>query len=303
MFYIITACVFLLAIVIVAVVGVTSKTGDKPVRTGGLLVTLVVLLGVVTLFFSFYNVGARAVGVGVSMNKYKGTYQSGWGLGAPWLHMEDFSTQLQYLKLSDGDNDDETSRTQVSFAGGGNGKVSATVTWKVDPSNVEQLWKDYQNFDRVRDRLVEPRSSNGIRKALGTLTATDAQDGSKINSINDAIKQSIQAEVGSSGVTIVGVTYDGVDLDPQTQQSIENILRLKQETIAAEQDKKKAEAEKAANAVRQSSGLLSDAAQRQRCLDLTANWDVNKQGTMPATWNCVTAPGAGVVVNPVTPQR
>lgn len=295
MWFIVFISLVLLAVLIAVGVGVSGRRQDKtPPKVGGIIAGLVVLGLLGTLCFSISSVGARAVGVGIQLNKYHGTYDSGWQFTDPIIKMEDFSTQLQYLKLNDGKKDDEAPKPVVSFAGGGNGQIAATITWKVDPANVQKLWQDHQTFDRVRDRLVEPKAANAIRRALGGYTATDAQDGLKTPAINESIKTELQSEVSSSGITVVSVTYDGPTLDEKTQASITRTLQLKQETIAAKQDKLKAEAEKEANDVRAKSGLLTDAAQRQKCLDLVANWDHNRQGDMPATWNCV--PGQAVPV-------
>lgn len=278
-----------------------ASTDVKTKRARG---TAVFVIGVVIIAWALINcfttVAARSVGVGVAVGKYHGTYQSGPKFTEPWLSMNDFSTQVQYLELKGKDGEhDQKGTTPVNFKGGGRGDASVTVAWKINAPAAEQLWKDYKDFDRVRDRLVVSRARNAIRTALGGYTATGAQDGANVNLINASVKDAIQADVSSSGVIITGVTYDGIALDGKTQDSIESVLQAKQANEKALVDQERAKTEKATNDIRQNGGLLTDQAQRARCLDIAAGWDVGKQGAIPATWNCVVPlGGVGVVVNP-----
>lgn len=277
----------------------TDEVAERRSRGTAVFVLAVVIVAW-TLISCFTNVAARSVGVGVAVGKYHGTYQAGAHFTEPWLSMNDFSTQVQYLELKGKDGDkDQKGTTPVNFKGGGRGDASVTVAWRINAPAAEQLWKDYKDFDLVRDRLVVSRARNAIRTALGGYTATGAQDGANVNLINSVIKDAIQADVSSSGVLITGVTYDGIALDGKTQDSIESVLQAKQANEKALVDQERARTEKATNDIRQNGGLLTDQAQRARCLDIAAGWDAGKQGSIPATWNCVMpAGGVGVVVNP-----
>lgn len=131
MFYIVTAAVLALVLVlsVVAWATVPKKTGPKdaagehvrPSATrkaaGVTAVSALVLLLLVTAGTTLARVGAREVGIETSLGRYSRTLQAGWQVKAPWAEVETFSTQLQRSEMD----------APIAFAGGGSGTQHMTV--------------------------------------------------------------------------------------------------------------------------------------------------------------------------------
>jgi len=246
----------------------------------------------VTVLFSATTVAPRAIGIQTQFGKYHSTMQPGLQWTAPWASVEEFSTQVQYLAL----NGDNKSSVDVNYQGGGKGNVDAVVRWRIDGANAEALWRKYRTFENVRDQLVQSAAKDSIRVVVGKYLPNDARAGENLRKIAGDTQSDLQSSLKGDGVTIDSVSVTGIFLDGQTQQSIERVIAANNEIEKAKADQKRAQIENETAKLRQQSGALSKPALERYCYDVTNNWDVNKNGPLPATWNCSGASTGGVIV-------
>lgn len=270
---------------------VSPRTGFRVLATAAVL-----LLVIVTAIFSATTVSPRAVGIETAFGRYQGTLPAGFHWTAPWSSVEEFPTQVQFLEMNGEEGkDDKKGGVQVNFAGGGKGTVDATVRWRINEQNAEDLWKKYKDFDKVRDQLVLSSARDAVRVAVGGYTATDAQSGSTVAELTKKISDALQAGVADDGVQIDSISVTAVILDDRTQEAIQKVIIAQQDKARAEVEKDRANIEKDTNKIRQDAGILNEGGLRRYCLELTNNWDQGKNGPLPATWNCL-GQGANPVV-------
>lgn len=246
----------------------------------------------VTVLFSATTVSPRSVGIQTAFGKYQQTLQSGLQWTAPWASVEEFSTQVQYLAL----NGDNKNSVDVNYQGGGKGNVDAVVRWRIDAPNAEALWRKYRTFENVRDQLVQSATKDSIRVVVGAYKPNDARAGENLRKITQDVQSDLAKSLRDDGVTIDSVSTTGIFLDAQTQQSIERVVAANNEIEKARADQERAKIENATAKLREQSGSLSKQALERYCYDVTNNWDVNKNGPLPATWNCGGGQPAGVIV-------
>lgn len=259
-------------------------------------ICLFILLGL-TAAFSATTVSPRAVGIVTSFGKYQATLPAGFHWTAPWSGVEEFPTQVQFLEMNGTEGqDNKKGGVQVNFAGGGKGIVDATVRWRINEKNAEDLWKKYKDFEKVRDQLVLSSARDAVRVAVGGYSATDAQSGSNVTDLTGKIAQNLQSNVADDGVQIDSISVTAVILDDKTQDAIQKVIIAEQDKARAKVEQERAEIEKTTNEIRQKAGILNDGGLRRYCLELTNSWDASKNGPLPATWNCLGSTGSPVVV-------
>jgi regulator of protease activity HflC (stomatin/prohibitin superfamily) len=261
---------------------------------GGFIVTaalsLVGLL-ILTFFSAFTKVEARAVGIQTSFGQYVATVEAGAHLLSPWSEVEQFSTQIQPLDLSDLD-DTKGNAVSVAFSGaekgtsGGNGKVNAVVRWAIDTKSAENLWKKYKTFDAVRDNLVLSESQDAFREVIGAYPPNEARAGANIRPISDKVKAGLQARLADDGILIDSVSIKGIEVDENTAKSLEGTVIANNKEETAKSEYRRAVTDSQTAALREKSGALSPAANLRYCLDIVNQWDVKKNGPLPTTFNC-----------------
>lgn len=245
--------------------------------TTGIAAILIVL---VTVLFSATTVSARSVGVETSFGRYQGTLQSGLHWTAPWAGVEEFSTQIQPLSL-EGDH-----TVSVSFMGGGQGAVDATVRWYIDTENAQTLWQKYRTFENVRDQLVNSSAKDSFRVVFGRYSPNDARSGENLRAITDAITSDLGNTLSKYGVKVDSVSVQRISLDEATQASLEKVVVANNDIVRAQSEQQRAIIDAKTAEIRQKSGSLSGPALIRYCLDVTNAWDVKKNGNLPSGWNC-----------------
>lgn len=289
---------FIVATIILAIAFVVS-VGFAFVSTGGKIAAGAVVMLWLLVFgiCSATTVPARNVGIQTGFGKYQDTLDNGFHWTSPTSSVESFSTQIQTLYLDGGeDNEDNVvhvNRVGVTYKGGGQGSIAATVSWKISDKQAKALWERYKSFERVQRELVKASSEAAIRDAANDYAAADAQ----ANDQNMATKAKdlIAAEFVKYGVDVDTVRVTNVGLDEKTQESIQKVVVAQQDLARAELERQKAETEAKTAAIREKSGILTEQANKRFCLDVTNAWDQNKNGPLPAGWNCMAPSGVGVV--------
>jgi regulator of protease activity HflC (stomatin/prohibitin superfamily) len=300
--YIIIASILLLVAIGFGVVGIPSRDYGPHILVRRLIAAgvLAVLL-IFTLAMSFTTVGARSVGIQTSFGQYRGIVQPGAQLLAPWSEVEEFSTQIQPLDLSDLDGT-QGNAVSVAFSGadkgtsGGNGVVNAVVRWAIDPAKAEALWKKYRTFERVQESLVLSEAQDAFREVVGGYQPNAARAGANIRPIADAVKAGLTRRLADDGILIDSVSIKGVALDAATSKSLERTVIANNNVATARAEQERARIDNETVKLREASGALSVAANQRYCLDIVNAWDSSKNGPLPATFNCGIGPSAGVLV-------
>lgn len=266
------------------------------VRRGGLglFVIALALLTLLTAFFATARVGARSIGIQTSFGKYQDTLEPGFQLKQPWANVETFSQAIQDVKL-EGDN-----VVGVNYLGGGQGNVRAQVRWQIaDATKAEQLWRKYQSFDRVKDRLVTAAARDSFRVVLGKYTPVDARTGENLRPITEDVIADLRKNLEDDGVVVDSVSVQSISVDEATQRAIEQTVQANQKVEQAEADQRRAKIDAETARLRAAEGALSPEANQRYCLELVNAWDVAKNGPLPATFDCSLAGGErpGVLVN------
>lgn len=291
---VITAAVFLGSFGVPPLTEREIERGEVNLRSvlRGVAAGTLAVFVLVTVLFSATTVSPRSIGIQTQFGKYHSTMQPGLQWTAPWASVEEFSTQVQYLAL----NGDNKTSVDVNYKGGGKGNVDAVVRWRIDGNNAEALWRKYRTFENVRDQLVQSAAKDSLRVIVGAYMPNDARAGQNLRKIATDTQNDLQSTLKGDGVTIDSVSITGIYLDQQTQTSIEKVVAANNAIEQAKADQKRAEIENQTAKLRQQSGALSKEALERYCYDVTNNWDVSKNGPLPATWNCAGAGNTPVIV-------
>jgi regulator of protease activity HflC (stomatin/prohibitin superfamily) len=254
---------------------------------------LVVLL-VLTAFFSATTVGARNVGIQTEFGKYKSTMSSGFHWTSPTSSVEEFSTQIQPLKVAASisyagqeiPSTDGTAPASTDATGGGKGFSTATVRWYIDADAAENLWKKYRSFDRVRDNLVLSTAQESLRVVVGTYTPQAAIAGSNLREITNKIESDLRTSLGDDGIKIDSVSITSITLDRDTQASLQKTVSANQDIATALAREQRSIIDGRTVANQKKSGALEGDALVRYCLDVVNNWNVRKNGALPAGFTC-----------------
>lgn len=297
--YIIVASLLVLAIVVAGLVWAFAKNPDNsydaPVKTIGKVATigLVVVLAAVTFFMSLTTVGARSVGIQTAFGRYQNTLDNGLQLTAPWSSVEEFSTQVQYLDLDSTDGSDDA--VSVTFKGGGGGTVSLTPRWRIDESKAENLWKKYRTFDKVQNQLVNSSAKDSVRVVVSKYTPNDARDGENLRPIAEQIQTDLAKSLADDGIVIDSVSIKKITLDSRSQNSLDKIVEANNNVERAKAERERAKIDAETAKIREQSGQLSEKAAQRYCLEMMNNWDVKKNGNLPAGFVCPGTNSSGYV--------
>ena len=286
---------------------------ERGAFAGGLAV-LVVVFGVLSLIMSMTTVDARSVAIVQGFGRYQDTRGPGLQLIKPWESTEEFTTRLQDVDLNDKDGSKKDSvyvsfsapkevtdaKDKSSVAGGGNGNINAIVRWQINPDKgnggAKALWEKYKTFNDVSTRLVLSESQQAVTDVANDYPADYASVNQQI--LGDQVKQNLIQRLGKYGILVDSVSIKGVDLDDPTKASLQRIQDNYQKTRAAQQEQERAKIDNETAKLRQQSGVLSASNMQRYCLDVVNNWDVSKNGPLPATFDCsLGGSGKNVLVN------
>lgn len=276
--YVIIAIVAVVAFLFFAAAAVFST--EKFTGIVGAVTTAVVFL-IVSLLFSVTTVDARAVGIRTDFGRYTETLEPGLQLTAPWSSVEEFTTRLQPANL-DGDH-----KIPVTFKGGGSGWIESTFQWHIDSEReggAQALWQDYKDFDTVRDELVLKQAKDKVINTANDFAPNDARE--KQDVLGKQIKESLNADLARFGVVVDTVSVTGVLLSEKAQIALDKVLESQSNIKRAEEERTRAKIDSETAQIRQKTGALTKQANERFCLDVVNNWDVAKNGPLPATFNC-----------------
>lgn len=286
MFFFVVFSILILATLVVAAGSLLS--GNLP----GAVVALVgggLLSALTWAVFSFTHVDHREVAIVTTFGKYDGAISTG---GAhwlkPWSDVEKFDRTIQTaqatdvsVSFSDGGSEDG-----LSEIGGGKGLIDSTVRWQMsgDESGARTLWEKYRTFDSVQTSLVERAARDTVIAVSNSYPAATAIISQA--EIADEVQKRLTEELAPYGIVVDSVSIPAIDLDASTQAAVDKLFTTQQDIKRAQNEQKRAEIDAETVRIRTEEGALSPEANQRYCLDVANSWSVEKNGPLPATWNC-----------------
>lgn len=252
-----------------------------------------VAFGLTWLFNAYTNVPARTAAIQLSFGKAVGTLSPGLNWITPWSDTVEFPTTNQTLDLDATDNTDasKASPVGVKFLGGGAGAVNINMNYQVKSDDAAiKLWENWKEFDLVKEKVVNQKAQSTVAEVVGKYTPEDAVKGENIPKLNAEIRESLNAKLVPDGIIVETVNLKKVDLDGPIQDRINKQVEDQADNNRAVIKQKTAITDAETNRIAQQN--LTDPVLKNKCFDITNNWNAAKNGPLPANWNCT---GSGTI--------
>lgn len=188
------------------------------------LFALTVLLG------SWYTIDERQRGVLLRNGKLVGVVQPGLGFKVPFIdNVVTVSTETLLLRL---EKEAVYSRDQQPA------NITISVNWRVDESNVDEVYIQYTGPRGVQDRVIIPRVRDELKNVMGRYNAVNSiQERTKLGS---DVKAAILASTKGPFI-IESVAVEDVDFSEAYEKSIEQRMLAE---VEVEQLRQNAQREK-----------------------------------------------------------
>lgn len=263
------------------------------------LVALLVLAVSLTLGSSYNYVGTKQVGIPTSFGKTEKSVGSGLHWLAPWKKMNKLDGAIQTDSYEGKDVKDTTPCTTARIAHQSLACVDVTIRWRIQPNSADRLYKDYREFDRIRDSLVTRRLNAAVNEVFKDIDplATDKEGNTATPSnseLADQVEDYLRSQI-QSDIEVMDITIPVVRFDPKTQDRIDAFQAEVANTRIAEQKKRTAEATAAANRILAGSVSKDPNVLVADCLDTLRDMVKQKQ-TVPAGFNCWPGSQSALVV-------
>ena len=290
---------FLIAFFVILIGGAIA-IAVVPNNKGWVAAGVGTVLLIVTVVASFTSVEARSIAIQTSFGKFDTVLGNGIHFIAPWADTEQFDTTIQTIDLADEfaapKGSPDGGKVQVAFKGGGQGWINTTVRWSITEEGAQKLWERYRTFESATSSLVTKASRDAIINAANDYTPNEARADQA--GVAAKIKQEITSTVKDYGVNVDSVSILSIPLDEKTQASLDAIVAATNNVQRAQQEQERAKIDAETAKIRETSGALSPAALTRYCLEVANAWDQNKNGPLPATFNCALTGSSSVLVTP-----
>lgn len=208
----------------------------------GVLSFVFLTLGVLLIVSSFARVvPANTVGIPTTVGKVGDPMNSGFQVVLPWTDITQFSTRTQELSMlraaDEGDKSKDDS-VDVIAAGGGSMKVDITVRFRIQKEEAANLFKLAGTLDLVKDRFVRPDAREVVRNVFGLYSAEAGYSTARAE-ISLKITDELRKQLAGKGITIDSVNVRDVLPEAQVLESINAILRTRNDAAKAAEDQKK----------------------------------------------------------------
>jgi len=267
-------------------------TEDKAIGFG-IATFAFVIFWIVWIFSSVFYVEARTVGIVTEFGKATETAGPGINWSSPWSVVTHFSTGNQTLDFDGTDGNGgpvgfklagEKTKDGIEV-GGGEASVHVNVTWQVENDDKAiKLWENWKEFDRVKETLVDKNSKSVIAGVMGRYNSGEANKGENLAKFSEEIKTDLNKRFSNEGIRIETVAVMKVDFSQAVQDRINKQYQDQEDVNRSVIQGQRAQQEALNNKIRQEN--LTDGVLDLKCLETTNNWDVNKNGPLPAGWNC-----------------
>lgn len=261
------------------------KKGVEDLRGFTFLAKLVTfaLLGifvVLTGFSSMTIVPTKNVGIVTTFGNPEGTLDNGFHWKAPWDKVTELDGTIQT---------DTHTETQVRLANQGVAFVDNSVRWRIVEDEADELFKDYREFENIRDSLVTRElaaSLNTVFEDYDPLATNEAGELTVpgLEDLSSELTIALQEKVGD-GVEVISVIITKVKLDDATQSRLNALQTEIANTRIAEQSALTAEAEALANEILSDSVSEDPNVLVSKCMDLL-NEMISSGMTVPPAFSC-----------------
>lgn len=278
----------ILGLVIIGGLGVAFLGSTSQSRSSGIAAIVIgaLLFGLTWVVSSAFYVEAREVAIVHKFGKDSGTQPTGFGWDVPWSQVSKFSTANQPL-----DFDGENERIKFNLAGSdgtseGEAWVNLNASWQITgDETARRLWADRKEFERVRNEVALPNIKSAIIGVMGRYNAQKTNDSANVPEFNRVLLEEVNKTMNPLGIKVEGVAVTRVDLSDAVKAKLEqkNSDKIQNDRAVIQQQTAITEAE--TNRIKQQN--LSPLVVQNNCLELTNNWNVAKNGPLPAGWNCM----------------
>ncbi|SJN37925.1 SPFH domain-containing protein [Luteococcus japonicus] len=274
--------------------GGRTTTGPAPRGAARTLGAVALAGGVLALAASCATlVPTQQVGIRVAFGRPVGTLQNGLHVKAPWERVVKMDGTVQI------DDNLGENRTEIRLGNQSVAYVQNAVRWRIKSDAADRLYRDHKTFERIGPALQEQELSAALNEAFKDYNplATATGDAKSLDEVAVQVKQRLEKKIGDR-LVIDSVIIPKVDFDPQTQSRIDAYQTEVGNTRIAEQRKKTAAAEAAANKELAASVSKDPNVLVSKCMDQMTEM-VQKGQQIPVGFSCWPASSGtgGVIVN------
>ena len=206
---------------------------------GGLVVAALAVVLALSAFVRI--VPANTVGIPTTFGKVGTPLASGFHVTAPWTEITEFSTRTQELSMLGASDEGDLAKDDsisVIAAGGGSMSVDVTVRFSLAKDKADDLFKQAGSLDLVKDRFVRPETREVVRDIFGQYTAEQGYS-TKRGEISAKITEDLRARLDARGIVVDTVNVRDVSPEQQVLDSINAVLKTRNEAAQALEDQKK----------------------------------------------------------------
>jgi regulator of protease activity HflC (stomatin/prohibitin superfamily) len=251
-------------------------------------VALIVVAVLLVILSGCRRVGTKEVGIPVTFGKVGSThYGSGLHFTAPWTSIKEMDAAIQTQ------NDLGKDCLSVRIANNQLGCANVSLQWRINPAQVDYLYKNYRSFDHVRDQLVERKLFNAVNETLATYNPlehiTAKGSANPLPRFQSRVYAAMKAKVkdinGKPLIEVLNVQLPIVNFDNETQSRVNQLQQQVALTAIAAQREKTNVQESRANAALARNNTLTPLVLESRCLDQLEAM-VKAHLAVPAGFNC-----------------
>ncbi len=264
-------------------------------------VALIVLSGLMLLISSTTFVSTKNVGIVTSFGKPVGEpLPNGIHFVEPWNKVTEMDGAIQTDSHAGDAQGDTTPCTTVRIANQSTACVDNSIRWRIRLTAADELFRDYKDFDRVRDSLVTRDLYAALNSVfagydpLGTIASNGVSSAPSLDSLAAQVTSLLQRQIGDQ-IEVLNVIIPLAHYDASTQDKINQFQAELANTRIAKQRQQTAENEAAANAKLAASVSRDPNVLVSKCLDLL--FAIQKAGQqIPAGFSCWPGGQAAAVI-------
>ncbi|MCW2790246.1 MAG: hypothetical protein JWP56_2549, partial [Aeromicrobium sp.] len=293
------AAIFFLVVAVIATAAVVNLSGRLKTVDGSGFVAVIAryttvglwVLGLALLAFSCVTqVTTKNVGVVTSFGRPVSTLSNGLHLKAPWQKVTEFDAAVQTDSHKGEGDDSATACTQIRIGNQSVACLDNSIRWRIVQNSADDLYRDYRQFDNVRDSLVTRELDAALNEIfadydpLATVDTNGKSTAPSLDELSDRVTARLREKIGDQ-VDVLNVIIPLVTFSKTTQEKINDYQAELANTRIARQKQQTADAQADAN--RKLSGSVSNDPNVlvSKCLD-TFDEMVKAKQPIPAGFSC-----------------
>lgn len=245
------------------------------------------------------QVTTKNVGVVTSFGRPIDTLSNGLHLKAPWHKVTEFDAAVQ-TDTHKGDGNDGSPCTDIRIGNQSVACLSNSIRWRIVQDSADDLYRDYREFENVRDSLVTRELDAALNEVfadydpLATVDVNGKSTAKSLDVLSEEVTTRLRQKVGNQ-VEVLNVIIPLVSFDRTTQDKINDYQAELANTRIAKQRQQTADAEAEAN--RKLSGSISKDPNVlvSKCFDTLKDM-VREEQPIPAGFSCWPGGGSAVVI-------